>query len=115
MIIHLAAEVIVAVKPWAGPDEDAVGEPVRAIVAVGSAGVGSVVVVAVGAIGGDSNVDAYLSPRFRSGPMKQIPATAVSARYFNLFINYPSVVAGRFGAAHAFIQGRDLTHSVSRR
>jgi len=41
----------VAVKPGSGADEDAACEPVRAVVAVGSAGIRIVIVVAIGTDG----------------------------------------------------------------
>src|SRR6266849_1116162 len=41
----------VAVEPGAGADEDAAGEPIRPVEAVGSAGVGIIVVIAIGADG----------------------------------------------------------------
>ena len=44
-----AAAIVAAVEPWAGADEDAADEVVRAIVAVGRAGVRIVAVVTVGA------------------------------------------------------------------
>jgi hypothetical protein len=57
-VIYMAAKVPGAVKPRAGADEDPTAEPFRAVVAVGSTGVRSVVVVAVRACGFDSDVDA---------------------------------------------------------
>jgi hypothetical protein len=45
----IAASVVAATEPGAGTDEDAAREPVRAVVSVGRAGVGRVVVVTVGA------------------------------------------------------------------
>jgi hypothetical protein len=38
-------------KPWASADEDAALEPIRAVIAVGSAGIWVVIVVAIGASG----------------------------------------------------------------
>jgi hypothetical protein len=57
VVVDVAAEVLRAVEPGAGPDEDAAGEPLRTVVAMRSAGVGRVIVIAVGAHGGRS--DAY--------------------------------------------------------
>jgi hypothetical protein len=45
----VVATTVIAVIPGAGADEDAAGEPVRAVVTIGRTGVGIVVVVAVGA------------------------------------------------------------------
>ena len=42
-----AAEAIAAVEPWAGSNEDAAYEVIRAIEAVRSAGIGGVIVVTV--------------------------------------------------------------------
>jgi hypothetical protein len=62
-------------KPWASADEDAALEPIRAVIAVGSAGIWVVIVVAIGASGrwavidGRSKSDAKgdaLSVRVRS-------------------------------------------------
>jgi len=44
-----AAAVVTAVEPWAGADEDAADEVVRSVIAVGSASIGIVAVVTVGA------------------------------------------------------------------
>jgi hypothetical protein len=60
VVIDMAVEVSGAMKPWAGTDEGSTGEPLGAIVAVGSATVGSSFVVAVGAVRSDPDVDAYL-------------------------------------------------------
>jgi hypothetical protein len=48
MVVHMAIEVMAAVEPRAGADEDAAVEPLRAIVPVGCAVIGSVVIVAIG-------------------------------------------------------------------
>jgi hypothetical protein len=67
MVIYMAAKVIRAVKPWAGTDEDSADEPFRTVVAVGSTGVRSEVVIAVRACGFGTEVDINLSLRFGSG------------------------------------------------
>jgi hypothetical protein len=58
--VYRTTEVFVAVEPWAGTDEDAAGEPLRAVITVRSTVVGGGAVVAVRAFGGDANVDADL-------------------------------------------------------
>jgi len=55
-IIHMALEVVRAVKPLARANEDAAVKPFRAVVAVGRAGIRSVVVIPVGAYRGGSQV-----------------------------------------------------------
>jgi hypothetical protein len=60
-IIHVAPEVGRAVKPWADANEDAVVKPFRTVVAGGSTGVGSNVIVTVRTFGGYSDVDGNLS------------------------------------------------------
>jgi len=67
MVIYMAAKVFIAVKPRASTDEDTAGEPFRTVVAVGSTGVRSEVVVAVRACGFGTDVDANLSLCFGSG------------------------------------------------
>src|ERR1700733_1646423 len=57
-VIHMALEVLRTMEPPAGSDEDSAVEPLRAIVAVGSAAVRGGIVVAVRTIGGsDFDVD----------------------------------------------------------
>jgi hypothetical protein len=46
-IIYVPIEVLVAMKPWSGADEYTAGEPLRAVIAVGSTTVRRVVVVAI--------------------------------------------------------------------
>ncbi len=60
-IVHMAAEVGRAVKPWAGADEDSAHKPFWAVIAVGSAGIWRDVIVTVGTNRSDSNVDGDLS------------------------------------------------------
>jgi hypothetical protein len=52
VVVDGTAEVLGAVEPGAGSDEDSAGEPLRAVVAVGSAVIGRGSVVAVWALGG---------------------------------------------------------------
>ena len=58
--IDVAVEVVMAVVPGAGADEDAAVEPLRAVVAVGRAAVRACGVVAIGANGSGADVDADL-------------------------------------------------------
>jgi hypothetical protein len=66
-VIYVATEVLTAMKPWTGTDEDTTGKPFRTVVAGGSAAIGRGVIVPIGTIRGDSNVDADLSLYFGSG------------------------------------------------
>jgi hypothetical protein len=63
-VIDMAAKPSRAVKPRAGTDEDAAGKPFRAVVAVGSTGIRSEVIVTVGARRFGSVIDAVLSLNF---------------------------------------------------
>jgi hypothetical protein len=67
MIIDVAVKTFGTVEPGADADEDAAGEPLRAVIAVGSAVVGWNVVIAIGAYRRRSNFDGYLSLGLRSG------------------------------------------------
>jgi hypothetical protein len=71
MVIYMAVKVSRAVKPRAGTDEDTTVIPFRAVVAVGSTGVRSEVIVAVWACGFGSDIDANLSIHFGSGRHKE--------------------------------------------
>jgi hypothetical protein len=51
MVVHVTAKMSWAVKPRAGTNEEAAVEPLRAVVAVGSAGIRSEVIVAIRAYG----------------------------------------------------------------
>jgi hypothetical protein len=55
-VINVAVEAVRAVEPWAGADEHSTGEPVRAVVAIGGAVVGRIVVVAIRADWGRAEV-----------------------------------------------------------
>jgi hypothetical protein len=70
MVIYMAAKVPGAVKPRASTDEDTPGEPFRTVVAVGSTGVRSEVVIAVRACGFGTDGDVDLGLRFGSGRRK---------------------------------------------
>jgi hypothetical protein len=59
-IVDVALKTLRAVEPRADADEDTAAEPLRAVVAVGSAVVGWNVVIAVGAYRRWSNFDGYL-------------------------------------------------------
>ena len=48
-VIDMSAKVACAMKPWAGAHEDPAAKPLRSIVAIGSASVRCVVIIAVGA------------------------------------------------------------------
>lgn len=61
--IDVAVEVVMAVIPGAGADEEAAVEPLRAVVAVGRAVVRRDGVVAIGANGSGADVDADLGIR----------------------------------------------------
>jgi hypothetical protein len=67
MIIDVAVKTLRTVEPGADADEDAAGEPLRAVVAVGSAAVGCDVVIAVGTDWCRSDFDGYLSLGLGSG------------------------------------------------
>ncbi len=68
VVVYMAVEVSGTVKPWASTDEDTAGEPLRTVISVGGAAIGWGFIVAVGAVGGDSDVDVYLSlGRLRRG------------------------------------------------
>jgi len=60
VVVDVATEVLRAVEPRACSDEDAIGEPLWTVVAIGGAGVGRVVVIAVRAHGGGSDADGDL-------------------------------------------------------
>jgi hypothetical protein len=69
MVIYMTPELGRAMKPWANANEDAVVKPLGTIVAGGSTGVGSDVIVTIGTFGGrpDFDADTNLSGCFRSG------------------------------------------------
>jgi hypothetical protein len=59
-VIDVAVKAVRAMKPWASSKEYSAGKPIRPIVAVGSAVVGGIVEVSIGAYRGYSNVDGNL-------------------------------------------------------
>jgi uncharacterized cupredoxin-like copper-binding protein len=61
VIVYMTAEVIGAMKPRAGTDEDSAAKPLRAIVAVGSTAVRSSVIISIRAVWSYTDVDADLS------------------------------------------------------
>src|ERR1035441_5124126 len=65
-IVYVALEVAGAMKPRSNADEYAAIEPFRAVVAVGNAVIGGVIVIAVGAIRGNADFDRDLSLCFGS-------------------------------------------------
>jgi hypothetical protein len=67
VVIYMATKVFMAVKPRASTDEDTTVEPFRAVVAVGSTGVRSEVIVTVRTSGFGSDIDVDLSLYFGSG------------------------------------------------
>jgi hypothetical protein len=60
-VVYVSVKAMRAVKPGASPDEKAAAEPIRAIVAVGRASIGRIVIIAIGASGFLSYVDTDLS------------------------------------------------------
>jgi hypothetical protein len=56
-VVHVSVETMRAVEPGAGADEESADKPVRTVVAVGSAVVGCVIKVPIGAHGRDANAD----------------------------------------------------------
>jgi hypothetical protein len=66
-VIYVAVEVGRTMKPRASTDEDSTCKPFRAVVAVGSTAIRSDVIVAIGTIRGDSDVDTDLSLRSGNG------------------------------------------------
>src|SRR3984885_6406736 len=65
VIVYVAAEAFRTMEPRARADEDAAGKPLRAVVAVGGALVGRCIIIAIGTYRRNSDIDCYLSLRFR--------------------------------------------------
>jgi hypothetical protein len=63
-VIDVAVEAVRAVKPRAGADKQPAGEPIGAVVTVGSAVIGRIVEVPVGAYWRHSDVDGDLRRRY---------------------------------------------------
>ena len=82
MIIYVAMKIARAVEPPASADEGAVIKPFRAVVAIRSTGIRSVVEVTVGAYWGRSDVDAYLCFCFGSSCRE---ANCSNSRYCKIF------------------------------
>jgi len=90
-------------KPRSSTDEHAAIEPFRAVVAVGNAAIGGVVIVTIGTIRGDPDIDADLSLCFGSSRHKEDPATAVNARNLNPLMNSPQSRKGSLLPAPTFL------------
>ena len=73
MVIHFAAEVVRAMKPWANSDKDPSGKPLWAVVAGRSTVIRSNVIVAVRAIRSHPNVHGDLSVCCWSGCREKDP------------------------------------------
>src|ERR1035437_1384743 len=63
-VVYMTLETFMAVKPRTGANEDSTRKPLRAVIAVGSTIIGSGVIVPIGTLGRDSNLDSNLSRRF---------------------------------------------------
>ena len=70
IVVYMTLKVGRAMKPLASTDEDAARKPLRTVVAVGGAVVGSSLIVTIRAIRSDSDVDADLSLCFGSSCCK---------------------------------------------
>jgi hypothetical protein len=70
-VVDTAMEVIGALKPRTGPDENAAVKPLLAVIPVGNAAVGGVVVVTIRTIRCDCDVHADLGFCFESGCRKK--------------------------------------------
>jgi hypothetical protein len=81
--IDVAVEVVMAVVPGAGADEDAAGEPLGAVVPVGRAVVRGCGVVAIGANGSGADVDADLGIRAWSRYEQKGAGQSVNVRYLD--------------------------------
>jgi hypothetical protein len=66
-VIHIALEVVSAMKPWASAHEDFPAKPLWAVVASGSTVIRSGVIVTIGTIRGYADLDADLTFCFGSG------------------------------------------------
>lgn len=64
-IIHVTTEVGAAMKPGARPDEDAAAKPFRTVISGGGAAIWRLIVITVGALRSDSDVEADLGLRLR--------------------------------------------------
>jgi hypothetical protein len=66
-VVYVTVKIVTSVKPWARANEDASCKPFRAVIAVGSAGIRTVVVVTIRAVGSDADAYNNLSLHFGSG------------------------------------------------
>jgi hypothetical protein len=66
LVVYIASKVGKAMKPWASTNKDAACKPTGAIVAIGSAAVGSGLKVTVGTFRGYADFDADLGVCFGS-------------------------------------------------
>jgi hypothetical protein len=66
-VIHIALEVVGAMKPRAGADKAVAVKPLRAVVARRSTGVRSDIIVTIGTFGSYSDADAVLGVRLGGG------------------------------------------------
>jgi hypothetical protein len=75
-VIHVAVEVRGTVEPTTGTDEDAAVEPLRTVVTIGSAVIWGIVIVAIRAGRGSTDVDTnrYLSLCRRGGRGEEEPS-----------------------------------------
>ena len=64
-IVHVTIEVMTAMKPRAGSDENAASKPIRSIITIGSAVIRGIVEITVRAHRRHSNVDGNLSRSHR--------------------------------------------------
>ena len=65
VVVDVTIKSVRTVKPGAGPDEYSPHEPIRAIVAIGCAVIGSVIVIAIRTHRCHADVDGYLRGRTR--------------------------------------------------
>ena len=92
VIVHIAVEAMRTAEPWASTDEDAAGKPLRSVVAIGSAIIGGVVIVAVGTDGCGA-IETETWAFAGEAAKKESPmTTAKAARYFVTLICSPRVI-----------------------
>jgi len=61
IVVHVALEVGGAMKPWASANKDGTGKPFWTVIASGSAGIRSDVIVTIGTLGGYADFYGHLS------------------------------------------------------
>jgi hypothetical protein len=59
VVVYVAPEIVVTVKPRTGANEDATTKPFRAVIAGGSTGIRRHVIVTIGTIRSCSDIDAH--------------------------------------------------------